>query len=168
MARVESWPPYQVNRLREALEELGATVKRATANQEPEILQWLTRMLVVRSSGFIEQTSQEVFRGYIGERAGGLVRTFGHSWLDRSRNPSPDNLINMIGRFDHKLREQFIELLDSEDERLRRELGFLVARRNSIAHGLNDNINRDKALALKDVSLEVSDWLVLKFNPFRK
>lgn len=164
MAKASSWPPYQVERFRTALEDLGVTVEQT---KDPDILQWLTRMLVVRSSGFIEQTSREVFWGYIEERAGGLVRAFGHSWLDKSRNPSPDNLLGMIGRFDHTLKVEFEELLESDDQRLRRELAFLVDRRNHIAHGLSEGINRDKALALKDVALEVSEWLVLKFNPLR-
>jgi hypothetical protein len=164
MAKAASWPPYQVERLRVALEDLGATVEQT---KDPEVLQWLTRMLVVRSSGFVEQTSREVFWGYIEDRAGGLVRAFGHSWLDRSRNPSPDNLLDMIGRFDQALKIEFDELLDLEDQRLRRELAFLVDRRNHIAHGLNESINRDKALALKGVALEVAEWLVLKFNPLR-
>lgn len=164
MTKVVSWPPNQVERLRRALEDLAEAV---FLTREAEILQWLTRMLVVRSSGYIEQTSREVFCGYIGERSGGFVRTFGQSWLDRSRNPSPDNLVGMIGRFDHALQVEFEYLLDSDDQRLRRELAFLVDRRNHIAHGLNEGVNRDKALALKDVALEVSDWLILKFNPLR-
>lgn len=164
MAKATSWPPYQVGRLRVALEDLAETVEQT---KDSEVLQWLTRMLVVRSSGFIEQTSREVFWGYIEDRAGGLVRAFGHSWLDRSRNPSPDNLLDMIGRFDHSLKIEFGELLDFDDQRLRRELAFLVDRRNHIAHGLSESINRDKALALKDVALEVAEWLVLKFNPLR-
>lgn len=164
MAKAVSWPPYQVERLRVALEDLGTTVEQ---QKDPEILQWLTRMLVVRSSGFVEQTSREVFRGYIEDRAGGLVKAFGQSWLDRSKNPSPDNLLEMIGRFDYALKNEFDELLDSEDQRLRRELAFLVDRRNHIAHGLSESINRDKALALKGVALEVAEWLVLKFNPLR-
>ena len=164
MAKASSWPPYQVERFRTALEDLGVTVEQT---KDPDILQWLTRMLVVRSSGFIEQTSREVFWGYIEERAGGLVKAFGHSWLDKSRNPSPDNLVGMIGRFDHTLKVEFEELLESDDQRLRRELAFLVDRRNHIAHGLSEGINRDKALALKGVALEVSEWLVLKFNPLR-
>lgn len=164
MAKAASWPPYQVERLRVALEDLSATVEQT---KEPDILQWLTRMLVVRSSGFVEQTSREVFWGYVDERAGGLVKAFGHSWLDRSRNPSPDNLLDMIGRFDHKLKTEFDELLDCDDQRLRRELAFLVDRRNHIAHGLSESINRDKALTLKGVAIEVSAWLVLKFNPLR-
>lgn len=158
------WPPYQLDRLREALDDLESTVN---ATRDTDILPWLTRMLVVRSSGYIEQTAKEVFRGYIQDRAGGLIRAFGHSWLEKSRNPSPDNLVDMIGRFDHILRLEFDELLDADDQRLRRELTFLVNRRNHIAHGLSESINRDKAIALKAVSIDISDWLILKFNPMR-
>lgn len=164
MPKATTWPPFQVERLRVALEELGTTVE---STRDSDILAWLTRMLVVRSSGFIEQTSREVFWGYIDDRAGGLVRAFGQSWLDKSKNPSPENLLNMIGRFDHALKVEFEELLENDDQRLRRELAFLVDRRNHIAHGLSEGINRDKALALKEVALEVSEWLVLKFNPLR-
>src|SRR5438034_3271720 len=127
MAKPTAWPPIQVSRLREALEELGSSV---ASMRDPEVLPWLTRMLVVRSSGYIEQTSREVFWGYIDTRSGGLVRTFGQSWLAKSRNPSPDNLLEMIGRFDYNLRSELEELLEFDDQRLRRELAYLVDRRN--------------------------------------
>jgi hypothetical protein len=164
MAKATAWPPYQVHRLREALEDLGTVVKNTT---DLDMLPWLTRMLVVRSSGYIEQTSREVFWGYIEDRAGGLIKSFSHSWLDKSRNPTPDGLLLMIGRFDDNLKTEFDQLLEQDDQRLRRELAYLVNRRNHIAHGLSEGINRDKALLLKDISLEVSDWLILKFNPLR-
>lgn len=164
MAKTTAWPPYQVKRLRDALDELGGTVAET---RDLSVLPWLTRLLVVRSSGYIEQTSREVFWGYINDRASGLVKTFGHSWLDKSRNPSPDSLLAMIGRFDHKMQIEFNELLEAEDQRLRRELSFLVDRRNHIAHGLNEGINRDKALNMMSVSIEIADWLILKFNPMR-
>jgi hypothetical protein len=73
----------------------------------------------------------------------------------------------MIGRFDAGLRDEFKQFLEGDDERLRRELALLVDRRNKIAHGLSESIGRDKALLLKEVALEVSEWLVLKFNPLR-
>lgn len=162
--KVSSWPPYQIERLRVGLNDLASTVEES---RDSDILAWLTRMLVVRSSGYIEQTSREVFRGYVQERAGGLARSFAQSWLEKSRNPSPDNLLDMIGRFDAGLRDEFKQFLEGDDERLRRELALLVDRRNKIAHGLSESIGRDKALLLKEVALEVSEWLVLKFNPLR-
>jgi len=165
MARATSWPPVQLHRLRAALEELGDVVEKNAKN--PDILPWLTRMLVVRSSGYVEQTCKEVFWGYLDDRSSGLVKSFGHSWLDKSRNPSPDSLLAMIGRFDLNLKNDFDEFLELDDQRIRRELAYLVDRRNHIAHGLNEGINREKALSLKEVALEVSDWLILKFNPMR-
>jgi len=164
MPKPMAWPPYQIVRLRSGLDELGATVSN---NDDLEILPWLTRMLVIRSSGYIEQTSREVFWGYVDEKAGGLVKAFGHSWLAKSRNPSPENLLDLVGRFDMRLRTELEEFLDERDQRLRRELAFLVDRRNHIAHGLSESINREKALALKNTALEISDWLILKFNPCR-
>lgn len=164
MAKVQSWPPYQVVRLRDALDELAGTVAKVN---DPEIAPWLSRMLVVRSSGYVEQTSREIFRAFIDARSGGLVRSFGQSWLEKSRNPSPDSLLEMIGRFDSSIRDEFDQMLESDDQRLRRELSFLVDRRNQIAHGLNEGINRDKSVALKEVAIEVADWLVLRFNPLR-
>ena len=164
MARATAWPPHQIHRLRQGLEELGEVV---SATRDPEILSWLTRMLIIRSSGFIEQTCKEVFWGYIDDRSGGLVRSFSHSWLDKGRNPSPDSLLAMLARFDLNLKDEFEQLIEADDQRLRRELAFLVDRRNHIAHGLNEGINRDKALALKESCIEVSDWFVLKFNPLR-
>lgn len=164
MVKTTMWPPYQVARLRDALDELGTVVKESN---DTEVLPWLTRLLVVRSSGYIEQTSREVFCGYIDDRASGLIKNFGNSWLDKSRNPSPDSLLAMIGRFDHKLQVEFEELIEADDQRLRRELAFLVNRRNHIAHGLSEGIHRDKALTMKDISIEIADWFVLKFNPMR-
>lgn len=164
MAKVESWPPYQVSRLRDALEDLAETVVKIN---DPEVAPWLSRMLVVRSSGYVEQASREIFRAFIEARSGGLVRSFGQSWLEKSRNPSPESLLEMIGRFDSSIRDELDRMLEGDDQRLRRELSFLVDRRNQIAHGLNEGINRDKSVALKDVAIEVVDWLILRFNPLR-
>jgi len=57
--------------------------------------------------------------------------------------------------------------LEADDQRLRRELAFLVDRRNKIAHGLNEGIGTVKALALKDVASEAADWFIARFNPGR-
>lgn len=70
------------------------------------------------------------------------------SWLERTRNPTPETLTELIARFDATWRDEFIDLLDSDDERLRRELAFLVDRRNKIAHGLDEGVGRAKALLL--------------------
>jgi hypothetical protein len=127
----------------------------------------LARFLVVRSCGFVEQTVVQVCRGYVAERSGGPVRTFGHSWLERSPNPSPEALALLAGRFDSAWANDLTELLEADDQRLQREVAFLVDRRNKIAHGLNEGIGPAKALMLKDVACEVGDWFIARFNPDR-
>lgn len=122
-------------------------------------------MLVIRSSGFIEQTAKETCRSHVHSKSGGRVRSFALSWLERGRNPSPDNLLEIVGRFDSALYDDFSALLEDDDQRLRRELSFLVDRRNKIAHGLNEGVSRAKALDLKGVADEISDWFVLRFHP---
>lgn len=164
MGRVYSWPPWAVTSLRHKLDELEGLV--ATAHGiDPEILGWLSRMLVVRSSGFVEQTAKEVCWSHVECRTGGMSRAFALSWLERSRNPTPDQLSELVGRFDATLQAEFLQLLDQDDQRIRRELALLVDRRNKISHGLNEGVSREKALALKAVAIEISDWLILRFNP---
>lgn len=72
-----------------------------------------------------------------------------------------------MGRFDSTLASEFAALLDADDQRLRRELAFLVDRRNRISHGLSEGVGLRKALDLSSVSSEVGDWFILKLNPER-
>jgi hypothetical protein len=166
MPMAATWPPWLVTSLRAKLDDLAALVQvpPKEPGAEEEVI-WLSRFLVVRSTGFLEQVAVEVCRVYVAERSGGKVRTFAHSWLEKSRNPSPDNLEELIGRFDSDLSDEFKALLDDEDQRLRRELHFLIDRRNKIAHGLNEGVGSGKALALKDIAVEIADWFILRFNP---
>ncbi len=144
------------------------TVERAVADRAPaEVLSWLARLLVVRTSGCLERSTHEIVRGFIAGKSGGQVRTFAHSWLERSRNPSPEALVSILGRFDMNLQRDFEQLLDEDDQRLRRDLSFLVSRRNAIAHGLNEGVGLQRALALVPPVLDVVDWFILRMNPNR-
>lgn len=165
MAKAAVWPPWEVTSLRQNLDQLRNIVETPTGI-DPEVLSWMSRMLVVRSSGFVEQTAKQVCRVHVWERAGGPVRSFALSWLQWSRNPSPDGLCELVGRFDKTFEDELVDLFDEDDQRVRRELSLLVDRRNKIAHGLNEGITRDKALVLNKVAIEVSDWLILRFNPY--
>lgn len=165
---IDQWPPVPIPTLKTNLDSLAALVDHPPRSaDDPEIQTWLCRILVVRSCGYLEQVTVEVCRSYIGQRSGGLVRTFAQSWLERSRNPSPINLEDLVGRFDANICDEFKTLLDADDGRLRREISFLVDRRNKIAHGISEGVNRSKALQLKDIACELADWFILRFNPAR-
>jgi hypothetical protein len=157
-----------VTRLQESLNELAELVEEVQRNHAdgPEA-GWLARLLVVRSCGYLEQVIDEVSRELMQGRSGGVVRSFSQSWLPSHRNPGPERLGEWVNRFDTAWSVELGELLDDDDERLRRELAFLVDRRNRIAHGLNEGIGIRKALDLRNVAIEIADWFIRRFNPNR-
>lgn len=160
----QSWPPWEVSSLRAKLEMLSARLEQRKDLDE-DVVGWLSRLLVIRSSGYLEQVAYVACRGYVDAKSGGLVRAFSKSHLERTRNPTPDNLLHLTGRFDHALELELASLLDDNDQELRRELSFLVDRRNRIAHGENEGVSPSKALALKTVACDIADWFVLRLNP---
>jgi hypothetical protein len=164
----EQWPPWDVTSSLKNLSLLRTLVqepREAGIGAEP--LGWLSRLLVIRSCGYLEQTVVACARGFVEGKAGGLVRSFSLTWLERTRNPSPPALEELAGRFDANLCDDLTRLLDSDDQRLRQELFALVDRRNRIAHGLNEGVNRERSLALSRVSEEVADWWIVSLNPFK-
>src|SRR5689334_10314012 len=131
-----SWPPANLLRLKVSLDQLADAVANRPSHRTDDEQVWLTRFLLLRVCGYLEQVTFETARGYVQAKSGGLVKSFAISWLDRSRNPSSDNLLTLVGRFDSGLADDLTTLLDADDQRLRRELGLLVDRRHKIAHGL--------------------------------
>ena len=126
---------------------------------------WLTRFLVVRACGYLEQVVHEVVMGYIHGRVGGTVKSFSLSWMRKSRNPSPENLLDIVGRFDNSWRDELQEMLVANGGLLNQELLFLVDRRHQIAHGLNEGLNSRKAIELVSVSKQLADWFIRQFDP---
>lgn len=162
-----TWPPANLPRLKISLDQLADAVANPPAHRTDDEQVWLTRFLLLRVCGYLEQVTFETARGYVQAKSGGLVKSFAMSWLDRSRNPSSDNLLTLVGRFDSGFADDLTTLLDADDQRLRRELGLLVDRRHKIAHGLNEGITQTKALSLKSDVEIIADWFVEKLKPHR-
>lgn len=164
--KTSQWPPRELIEYRNALELLAACVQNRHKNRTDDEQMWLNRFFVVRICGYLEQVVHETLRGYITAKSGGPVRTFAHSWLERSKNPSPDNMLNLVGRLDRDLGERLRELLDDNDKHLCRELGLLLDRRHKIAHGLNEGMTESKALSLMKETYRVADWFIEHLSPF--
>lgn len=165
-ARPEEWPPGELPLILGRLVELSELVRdQARIPDNQEVASWLARLLVVRSCGYLEQTVTETCRAYIRRTSDGMVRNLALGTLRRAPNPSADALQDLAQRFDPALKAELRSLLNAHDQRLRRELNFLVELRNRIAHGQNENVGVTKALALQDVACEVADWYILRFRP---
>lgn len=164
--RAEEWPPAETQLILGRLAELSELVREQTRIPDnQEVAAWLARLLIVRSCGYLEQTVIETCRAYIRRTSDGMVRNLALGSLRRSPNPSAEALQELALRFDPALKAELRRLLNANDQRLGRELNFLVDLRNKIAHGQNENVGVAKALLLKDVACEIADWYILRFRP---
>lgn len=167
MGASKQWPPWEVTSSLANLRQLRILVEDPKgAGIEPEPLGWLARLLIVRSCGYLEQTVNACAKGYLQAKSGGPVRAFGLSWLVKARNPTPDSLLLLAGRFDDGLRESLAQTLDENDRRLADALSALVSIRNRIAHGENEGTGRDRSLALSSASEAIADWWISSLKPF--
>ncbi len=161
------WPPGRLLSLEAQLDALVDAVANP-GNRSDDEQMWLTRFLVVRACGYLEQVVHEVSIAHVTATSGGTARSFGLSWLGRSRNPSVDKLVTLIGRFDAELQSEFERWLDADDGHIRRELSLLVQRRHDIAHGLNEGMGSRKVVALAKLAKDIADWFILELNPDAK
>lgn len=161
----DQWPPQEILGAARGLEDLASIVRGTDPGLSDEARGWLARLLVVRASGYIEQVTVVACRGYVDAKSGGLVRTFARSWLEKSRNPTPGNLLQLVGRFDTGLEQELEAFLNADDERLFRELAFLVDRRNKISHGVSEGLGPARALKVQSAALEIGGWFILRMNP---
>jgi RiboL-PSP-HEPN len=162
-----TWPPVNLLRLKSALDQLADAVANRPPHRTDDEQIWSTRFLLLRICGYLEQVTHETSRSYVLAKSGGLVRSFAMSWLGKSRNPSTENLLDLIGRFDGALVDDLASLLNADDQRLHRELSLLVDRRHKIAHGLNEGITESKALSLKADAETIADWFFRNLKPDR-
>ena len=136
------------------------------AAQVDEVTRALSRFLVVRTCGYLEQVVEECSSAFISSRSAPQVSSFATSWYSgKGLNPTAERLITLLGRFDGVWAKELEDLLDDDDHRLKSELNLLVDRRNKIAHGLGEGIGSVKALELLGIARDIADWFILRLDP---
>ena len=166
MSRSHTWPPPELKRLETQLDSLTRAVEEGSERDIDEQI-WLTRFLIIRACGYLEQVVHATVIGHIQQGSYGTARSFALSWLERSRNPSRDNLVTTLGRLDAELSREFEELLERNDKEFHQNLYLLVGRRHQIAHGENEGLSSQKAISLTKFAKELADWFILRLNPNR-
>ncbi|MFC4853147.1 HEPN domain-containing protein [Actinophytocola glycyrrhizae] len=159
------WPPSGLVSIRNQLDQLAAAVENPPSGWGDDERTWIPRFLVVRSCGYLEQVVIEVFQAYVRAKSHGLVRSFAISHMAYFPNPSPGNLSSLVGRLDSGMAEEFDTFLNKDDEYLFRELSALVDKRHRIAHGLNEGVNRNRAVSHYQAACEIAEWFIAKFDP---
>jgi hypothetical protein len=165
----QSWPPFEVLSSLQKLQALRSLVEEPQDEQgktlPSEVIGWLSRLLIVRACGHLEQVVRVCARAYVDAKSGGPVRFFGLSWLEKSKNPSQSALEEFLTRFDEGWCTEFTNLLTVDDERLHRDLASAIDKRNRIAHGENEGASREQALRLCGAIVEITDWWTVRFKP---
>lgn len=160
-----AWPSLRLSNLERSLSRVAVLVATPSPGEPDEVTRALSRFLVIRTCGHLERTVQECCRVYVENKSFGRVNQFSQSWLKRLDNPTPDRLLELVGRFDSALRGELESLFDENDGELRREISLLIEKRNLIAHGESEGIGSRKALDLLNYSRTLTDWFIRNFDP---
>lgn len=161
-----AWPSLAIQNLDKALADIEILVAHPPSAQVDEVTRALSRFLVVRSCGYLEQVVEECSTAFISSRSAPQVTSFASSWyMGRGSNPWAHKLVALLARFDGVWAAEFEEILSADDHRLKGELNLLVDRRNKIAHGLSEGIGSVKALELLGTARDVADWFILRLDP---
>lgn len=165
MAWPGAWPSHALNASRSLLEDLRDEVDSLEVDASSSTEQALTRFLVIRSCGHIEFTFDEAFCSFAESKASPSVASFIRTQFFRGAGPTPDRILGTLRKLEPTKADRMEQLIDKDDQRLRRELSFLVDRRNKIAHGQSETVRKRKALDLANVAIEVGDRIVAELDP---
>lgn len=158
------WPTHVMQTSRHRLSELRRTLDELPS-EPPEVGAELARFLVVRSTGYVEHTFETCIWHFAEAHSHPAVARHVLVGLFKGRNPRPETLLDRTKSLSESWAADLQSYLDDDDGKVRRELEFMVDRRNRIAHGQSESVNRRKALDLADVALDLGEWLTMLIDP---
>lgn len=157
------WPTREV---RIARQEFNNLIQRADerfrADPSDDVF---ARFLLIRSSGYLEYGFETTLCGWAAQQASPRVAGFVKSSFGKGRNPSPEKLGDVLGRFDRQLRSRFESHIAMDDGHVEREINWMIDRRNKIVHGLSENVGSTKALNVARICFSLVDWLIEDLRP---
>lgn len=159
-----AWPSLDLQQSRDSLLDLRSLVQGGL-EKDATILTQLCRFLTIRSTGHIEFTFDRCLEHYASSKSHPFVAGYVGSTLFKGRSVKPGILVERMGDLNSVWADELNAILNEDDERLRRELAFMVEKRNRIAHGQNHGIGLRKALDLCDVAIAIGDWIVERMDP---
>jgi len=165
MAWPGAWPSHALSSSRAGLAELRKEVDSLDSDTSPETDQAMARFLVLRACGHVEFTFDESFCAFAESKSSPSVASYVRTQFFRGANPSAARIGETLRKLDPSRADKFEDFINEDDQRLKRELDFMVNRRNKIAHGQSETVRRRKALDLADVYEVIADWVVTSLDP---
>lgn len=164
MSWTKAWPSQEIQFSRTKLQELRNLLDKLPSESN-EVSVELSRFLVVRATGYVENTFEKCILHFAESHSRAEVAQFVENQLFKGRNVSSKVLVERMGWLSAAWGGDLDDFLSEDDGYRARELNFMVDRRNKIAHGRSESVNRTKALALADMALELGDWLLETIDP---
>lgn len=137
------------------LKEVRDALRTFDGSQASAIERALARYLTVRAVGYIEAVRDDLADLYAAETGNPrLHRRVIHN-LRNGLGARPEQLLTFVGSFDAAWRIEFEQFLEKEDQKLKEQLGAMVAARKKIAHGDGDQVTTGRALAWADAAIDI-------------
>jgi hypothetical protein len=124
--------------IKNELQEIDDIVLWAKSAQDFEVRHYLSRLAVIRLSGYIETCVEHMTNGYLEENSSHRVLNFGQSQVSRVQNLNPAKLEALVGNFDPEWKQGLAKFLNEEERR--QDLGNLIDARHKIAHGKSSSV----------------------------
>lgn len=165
MGSVVEWPTRGVRIARQEFQHLVQRAEeRFRADPSDDVF---ARFLLIRSSGYLEYGFETTLCDWAAQQASPRVAGFVKSSFGKGRNPSPEKLGEVLGRFDVQLRSRFESRISEDDGHVKREINWMIDRRNKIVHGLSENVGSRKSMDIAKMCHDLVDWLIEDLRPDR-
>jgi hypothetical protein len=145
------------------LQEIQDLVDLADGSDDLVVRGHLSRLAVIRMSGFIESSLRLMVNGYLAENSSYRVLRFAQGQVGRMPNLNPEKLEQVVASFDDSWRSELTEFL-SRDER-RQGLANLIGARHTLAHGGSTAVSTARMHDYMKIARETVDFLETRFLP---
>lgn len=143
--------------------KLNDTFKRIDSLEDLEVRADFARYLCILVAGYVENALYELVLAYCRNASSPPVRSFVQSQLDRLTNVNSERLLQLIGSFDQKWRED-LEVFITTDGRAA-ALNSLIALRHDVAHGGSAGISYVRVFEYYEKIEEIIDYLINLLDP---
>lgn len=149
-----------LNKQKEKLQRLIAVVQDfknfGNSESEDDIENYITRFLIIRSCGYIEEVYRRSICLYVEKRAGKEIRNLiFNAKFRKGANPTQERIVETLRDLDPGLKNSFLSILGDNEN-----LKSLITMRNTVAHGGSDRCTRRQAIEKGNLAITIGDWFL--------
>lgn len=132
------------------------------AMQDDELKSHFAKYVCIKVSGYLENVVKTLVSKYIEKSCPSAIQTFVKNKMRNTTNLSTDKMLLFLENFDKNWRDKFE---DEISEKASSSLNSIIANRNQIAHGGQDNIS---PRTIKEYYSDLKDVVKILQNTIKK